>query len=162
MHLAVEIKFSIVCLTYTLFWSSVLHCRVSLLLGKAILLVWMSLDITCWNCLGLIFMTWCKHDRRKISCRRIWLDSSQNRTYLDFNRRVNSCEELFRNGSRVDGVYELNVGTRRLQVFCDFQHVGGNWAVWTFPSECFRNKCFRYECFRYECFRHECFRFIAA
>jgi len=29
----------------------------------------------------------------------------------------------------MDGVYELNVGARRLRVFCDFKHAGGNWAV---------------------------------
>ena len=72
---------------------------------------------------------------KRIHCFTKWqlivFTASLSLQFSEFNRRVNSCEGLYRNGSRTDGIYVLNVGRKQLRVYCDFQHAGGHWVVRT-------------------------------
>ena len=40
-----------------------------------------------------------------------------------------NCDDLFNSGRRADGVYEIFVGRKIIQTFCEFDRDGNNWMV---------------------------------
>ncbi len=42
---------------------------------------------------------------------------------------VQGCNDLLASGSKTTGIYNLQIGPDRKEVFCDMQTLGGGWTV---------------------------------
>ena len=49
--------------------------------------------------------------------------------FVAVNRMNRDCDGIYNSGSRVNGMYTINVQNTDIRVYCEFQSAGYNWIV---------------------------------